>query len=61
MDGSPDYIQKEVNRKLTMLAIYCLDIPSPKKRSKAGQILEEIEMEDLPNLVKKLKANGKKN
>jgi len=56
-----NYIQRDVNRKLTLLAGLCARIPSKKAQKKAGKLIAEIEDSDLPKLVEFIKnAHQKK-
>ena len=49
-DGTADHIVKDANRKLLLLAGYCVHIPDKTIRRKAGEIIEEIQDADIPNL-----------
>jgi len=59
MNHNGDYIVKNINRKLLLLAGLCARIPDKKGQEKAGKLIEEIEDNDLPELVKSL-SNGEK-
>lgn len=59
MDGSADYIVKNINRKLLLLAGYCVYIDNKAIQQKAGEIIAEIQDTDLP-LLQRIIENVKK-